>query len=175
MRKWYRIIVALSSLLAISATAISVSLPQMAPLQHAKTVLVREFGVVLGVPCEVQAVEVTSTGSVRLSGVQLMLESAEAQAFVEVGDVSVDFSLWRLLRTHTVMQSIRAVRVHSLRVKLSGSGPDLLALMPEAQKRWQPHRPLDLFPTSSPEKRPVEALLPPLRGRGTLSSNRLDG
>jgi autotransporter translocation and assembly factor TamB len=133
MRKWYRIIVALSSLLAISATAISVSLPQMAPLQHAKTVLVRELGVVLGVPCEVQAVEVTSTGSVRLSGVQLMLESAEAQAFVEVGDVSVDFSLWRLLRTHTVMQSIRAVRVHSLRVKLSGSGPDLLALMPEAQ------------------------------------------
>lgn len=130
VRTWHRVIIAVASFVAISITAIGMALPQMAPLQHARTLLVHELSAALGVPCEVQAVEITSKGSVRLNGVQLALESEKAQAFVEVGDITVDFSLWRLLRTQAVMQSIRAVRVHSPRLRLSGSGSDLLALLP---------------------------------------------
>jgi hypothetical protein len=145
IRTWFRVAAALVSILAVSVTAISVGLPHLAPLQRAKTVLVRQLSDSLGVPCELQSVEVTSSGNVRLRGVQLAFESADAQALVEIGDVTVDFSLWRLFRTQAVAESIRAVRVHSPRITLHGLASDLLALVSATQARSDEMPPLE-FP-----------------------------
>jgi hypothetical protein len=132
LQLWQRYRVALIIFLLFITALLSLGavLPSMQPLQQAKELLVDRISRVTGAQLSIAEVDITATGKVWLSDIQVAQVSDNAQVTAKARDILIGLNFWRLLSTRDWVRSISSVHVRELQIDAFGELDQLEELLP---------------------------------------------